>query len=272
MSETMAMNTTHSPGDSYDNIEPRFEELAMLDTDDADRAALREQIIESCLPLAEHIARRFNGRGEAFDDLHQIARVGLVQAVDRFDVSRGGSFLSYAVPTVMGEVKRHFRDNTWALRVPRGAKELQQRIGPASEVLAQQLGRFPSARELADELDVELSEITQALVARGAYQASSLDTARAGTDPTSTPVVDLLGDEEPSYRLLEDRLAVRPLLAALPARERQILVWRFFHNQTQSQIGERLGVSQMQVSRMLSRTLDSLREQALGPAEHARSA
>ncbi|WP_431969670.1 RNA polymerase sigma factor SigF [Nocardia sp. bgisy134] len=252
--------------DTYDNVEPWFEKLASLDENDPNRQRVREDIVRMCLPLAEHIARRFAGRGEAFDDLHQIARLGLVQAVDRFDVSRGSSFLSFAVPTVMGEVRRHFRDRTWSVRVPRRLKEIQQSIGPATDVLAQRLGRMPTARELGAELDVELSEITQALVASNGYQSSSLDAAyRDGDDDGSArAAVDVLGAEEPCYRLLEDAMAVRPLIADLPERERQVLVMRFFENKTQTQIAERLGVSQMQISRILAKTLKTLRERALG--------
>lgn len=137
---------SRSPGDSYDNIEPLFEKVAALDSEDPRREALRDELIERCLPLAEHIARRFAGRGEAFDDLLQVARLGLVHATDRFDIDRGSSFLSFAVPTIMGEVRRHFRDNTWAVRVPRRVKEIQLTIGPAVEALAQRLGRIPKAR------------------------------------------------------------------------------------------------------------------------------
>ncbi|MBL1076402.1 RNA polymerase sigma factor SigF [Nocardia sp. 2] len=258
---------------SYDAIEPLFREREELPADDPRRESMRDQIIECCLPLAEHIARRFAGRGEAFDDLLQIARMGLVQAVDRFDVTRGATFLSFAVPTIMGEVRRHFRDHTWAVRVPRRAKELQQQLGPVTEKLSQRLGRMPTAREIAVELDVDLVEVTQAMIARNAYQASSLDYTGDDGESEAAPVVQSLGAEEPSYRLLEDAMAVRPLLAALPARERQILIWRFFENRTQAQIGERLGVSQMQVSRLLTKTLTTLREQALAePAPQARIA
>lgn len=250
--------------DTYDNIEPRFAELATLSSTDPRREAVREQIIELCLPLADHIARRFTGRGEAFDDLHQTARLGLVQAVDRFDIGRGSSFLAFAVPTIMGEVRRHFRDHTWALRVPRRAKELQALIGPATETLSQRLGRMPSAREIAEELNIELSEVTRALVAANAYSTNTLHAVGRDDDGNAgLSVGDSLGSEEPCYRLMEDAMAVRPLIAALPERERQVLVWRFYDSLTQSQIAERLGVSQMQVSRILNRTLTQLRESAL---------
>ncbi|MFQ6330099.1 RNA polymerase sigma factor SigF [Nocardia sp. CWNU-33] len=269
---TVRPHATGSTGDSYDNIEPWFEKLSALAADDRHRREVRDTIIELCLPLAEHIARRFTGRGEAFDDLHQIARLGLVQAVDRFDITRGSSFLAFAVPTIMGEIRRHFRDRTWSVRVPRRAKEVQQLLGPATEVLSQRLGRIPNARELAAELDIELSEVTRALIARNAYKTDTLDAVGDPDDNTGLPVMDRLGAEEPCYRLLEDSMAVRPLLAALPEVDRQVLVWRFFENRTQSYIGERLGVSQMQVSRLLVRILSGLRERAVGEPALRRAA
>ncbi|MBL1077265.1 RNA polymerase sigma factor SigF [Nocardia sp. 2] len=256
--------------DAYDDIEPWFEKLAALAPDDPHRAQLREEIIGTCLPLAEHIARRFAGRGEDLADLQQIATVGLVLAVDRFDVTRGSTFVSFAVPTVMGEVRRHFRDHTWAVRVPRRTKEIQLTIGPAVEKLTQQLQRMPTAREIADELDVDLLEVTRALIAGNAYKADSLDSATRGDgEYASSAVMASLGAEEPCYRLLEDAMVVRPLIAALPARERKVLIMRFYQHMTQNQIADRLGVSQMQVSRILAATLAKLRKQALGEARAA---
>ncbi|WP_405161961.1 RNA polymerase sigma factor SigF [Nocardia sp. NBC_01499] len=254
---------TQSRGDSYDNIEPWFEKMAALAAGDPHRNELREEVMRLCLPLAEHIARKFAGRGEAFDDLQQIARLGLVLAVDRFDVSRGSSFLSFAVPTIMGEVRRHFRDHTWAVRVPRRLKEIQQLIGPATETLSNRLGRVPTAREIAAELELEVGEVTQALIARNGYQANSIE-AVTRDDGENAPlaVAAGLGAEEPCYQLLEQSMTIRPLIAALPERERGVLIMRFFESLTQAQIAERLGVSQMQVSRILSKTLNTLREQA----------
>ncbi len=273
--EDRAASTGHMPGDgdSYDNIEPLFAELAALAPEDPRRRAVREQIVRRCLPLAEHIARRFAGRGEAFDDLLQISRLGLVQAVDRFDEARGSSFLSFAIPTIMGEVRRHFRDHTWAVRVPRGTKELHLRIGPATETLYQRLGRMPTAREIAAELDADLTDVTRALIAGNAHTSNSLDaTGDDQDDDTSPPaVLARLGGEDPCYRLLEDAMTLRPLIAQLPQRERQILVWRYFANMTQVQIAERLDISQMQVSRILAKTLRTLREQALAEPEDAGS-
>ncbi|MFD3510159.1 RNA polymerase sigma factor SigF [Nocardia sp. NPDC058666] len=254
---------SHSHGDSYDNIEPWFEKLRALPPGD-ELDTLRAHIIELCLPLADHIARKFNGRGEQFDDLAQTARVGLVLAVDRYDVARGSSFLSFAIPTIMGEVRRHFRDRTWAVRVPRRLKEIQLRIGPATEELSQRLGRLPNARELADELDVDLVEVTRALVASNGYQTNSIDgVTHDGRDNSTQPIAETLGADEPCYQLTEDAMAVRPLIAALPDEERRVLIMRFYESKTQGQIADELGVSQMQVSRILSRTLALLREQAL---------
>lgn len=255
---------SRSRGDSYDNIEPLFEKIAALGEHDPRRETMREELIQRCLPLAEHIARKFAGRGESFDDLLQVARLGLVQATDRFDVTRGSSFLAFAVPTIMGEVRRHFRDNTWSVRVPRRTKEIQLSIGATVEALSQRLGRMPRAREIAEELDVDLVEVTQALIAGNAYQSSSID-AVAGDDIENAPLplLESLGAEEPSYHLVEDFLAVRPLIEELSERERQVLIMRFFENKTQTQIADVLGVSQMHVSRILSRTLNELREQAL---------
>src|SRR5690606_693873 len=146
----------------YQDLGLEFAELAALDADDPRRRALREELIQRCLPLAEHIARKFSGRGENFEDLQQIARVGLAAAVDRFDHTQGAPFLAFAVPTIMGEVRRHFRDHTWSVRVPRRLKELQSTLNPAIETLTQRLGRMPRARELAEELGVEVTEVTQA--------------------------------------------------------------------------------------------------------------
>ncbi|MGQ4599605.1 SigB/SigF/SigG family RNA polymerase sigma factor [Nocardia sp. R6R-6] len=251
--------------DSYENIEPLFAELAAVATDDPRRAALRAELIDRCLPLAEHIARKFSGRGESFEDLLQIARVGMLAAVDRFDPAHGATFLSFAVPTIMGEVRRHFRDHAWSVRVPRRLKEIQSTIGPAVETLSQRLGRMPRAREIAEELGVDLTEVTQALIARNAYQTSSIDAvAESGDAESAGPsLLDSLGAEDPDFGTVENYVAVKPLLAALPEREKQVLVLRFFDSLSQEQIAQRIGCSQMQVSRILSKTLKSLREQAL---------
>ncbi|WP_280182317.1 RNA polymerase sigma factor SigF [Nocardia cyriacigeorgica] len=257
--------SAHPGAHSYEGLEPLFTELAALDAGDARRRLLREELIQRSLPLAENIARKFSGRGENFDDLLQIARVGLLAAIDRFDPGQGSPFIAYAVPTIMGEVRRHFRDYTWAVRVPRRLKEIQTALNPAIETLTQQLGRVPKAREIAEELGADLAEVTQALIARNAYQAASLDAGSGESegDPNPLAILGTLGAEDASFESIDNYLAVKPLIAALPAREQQVLVLRFFHSMSQQEIASKLGCSQMQVSRILTRTLKSLREQAL---------
>jgi RNA polymerase sigma-B factor len=250
--------------DNYDHLEPLFAQLAELDMDDPRRVTLREALIGRCLPLAEHIARRYAGRGENFDDLLQTARLGMVTAVDRFDPHHGATFLSFAVPTIMGEIRRHFRDFTWALRVPRRLKEIQQSLGPAIDMLLQRLGRMPKAREIAEQLGVGVGDVTLAMIAHNGYQTSSIDaTADYDNDNAAWSLLDVLGVEEPDYRTIEDCLTVKPLIAALPEREREVLYMRFFEAQPQTRIAEHLGVSQMHVSRILAKTLKSLHETAL---------
>ncbi|MFE3756108.1 SigB/SigF/SigG family RNA polymerase sigma factor [Nocardia tengchongensis] len=249
-------------GERYDDVEPLLAELTEYAIGDARRTALRQQVIERCLPVAEHIARRFGGRGEDYEDLLQTARVALINAVDRFDSDRGTTFLAFAVPTITGEVRRHFRDYTWAVRVPRRVKETQQLLGPATEALTQRLARPPKAGEIAAELGVDLADVVQAVVAGNAYQTTSIDAATENDDNVSRPVLRFLVAEEPGYLLVDDCLAVKPLFVTLSDRERQILAWRFFESQTQLQIARQLGISQIQVSRILSRTLEGLRERA----------
>ncbi|MFI9502862.1 RNA polymerase sigma factor SigF [Nocardia sp. NPDC052566] len=245
----------------YDDLGALFAQLAAAKSGTARHAAIRAELINRCIPLADHIARKFSGRGEPFDDLTQVARVGLVHAVDRFDVERGSNFLSFAVPTIMGEVRRYFRDNTWAMRVPRRVKETHLRIGAAIDSLSQSLGRSPTAKEIAAELDVDPDEVTQAVIAGNAYQPTSIDAASVGRD-TDASLLDTLGEEESQFDRVEEYVAIRPLLAGLPERERRILTMRFFESMTQTQIATQMGISQMHVSRILSKTLARLREQS----------
>ncbi|MGX1810844.1 SigB/SigF/SigG family RNA polymerase sigma factor [Nocardia sp. NPDC055321] len=264
---TAHTSSTRADGDSYDHLEPRLTELANLGPDDPERARLREHIIEAALPLAEHIASRYGGRGVEHQDLVQVAACGVVLAVDRFDPTHGSSFLGFAIPTVMGEVKRYFRDSTWAVRVPRRVKELRQRVTLAVPELIQRLDREPTARELAAHLDTDIDEITQALIANNGYTAHSFDTALPTDDgDTTTRIPDALAVIENGYALMEDSLTLGPLLAGLTDTERTILCMRYGREMTQNQIGNILGVSQMQISRILARVLDTLRAQALEPA------
>jgi RNA polymerase sigma-B factor len=237
-----------------------FRELATLSDGTAQFQRQRDNIVERCLPLADHIARRFDGRGEPRDDLVQVARVGLVNAVIRFDVNAGSDFVSFAVPTIMGEVRRHFRDNSWSVKVPRRLKELHLRLGTATSELSQRLGRAPTASELAEELGMDRDEIIEGLVAGSSYNTLSIDSGGGGDDEAPA-IADTLGDVDASLDRIENRETLRPLLDSLPDRERTVLVLRFFESMTQTQIAERIGVSQMHVSRLLARALARLRDQ-----------
>ncbi|WP_236735120.1 RNA polymerase sigma factor SigF [Mycolicibacterium peregrinum] len=237
-----------------------FRELSRLSEDSPARERQRERIVERCLPLADHIARRFDGRGEPREDLVQVARVGLVNAVNRFDVEAGSDFVSFAVPTIMGEVRRHFRDNSWSVKVPRRLKELHLRLGAATAELSQRLGRAPTASELAEELDMDREEVIEGLVAGSSYNTLSIDSGGGG-DEEAPAIVDTLGDLDDGLDQIDNRETLRPLLAQLPERERTVLLLRFFESMTQTQIAERVGVSQMHVSRLLAKSLARLRDQ-----------
>ncbi|CDO27744.1 RNA polymerase sigma factor SigF [Mycolicibacterium porcinum] len=237
-----------------------FRELSGLSEGSSARERQRERIVERCLPLADHIARRFDGRGEPREDLVQVARVGLVNAVNRFDVEAGSDFVSFAVPTIMGEVRRHFRDNSWSVKVPRRLKELHLRLGAATAELSQRLGRAPTASELAEELDMDREEVIEGLVAGSSYNTLSIDSGGGG-DEDAPAIVDTLGDVDLGLDQIDNRETLRPLLAQLPERERTVLILRFFESMTQTQIAERVGVSQMHVSRLLAKSLARLRDQ-----------
>jgi RNA polymerase sigma-B factor len=237
-----------------------FRELQGLKEGSPQFTRQRDSIVERCLPLADHIARRFDGRGEPRDDLVQVARVGLVNAVIRFDVDAGSDFVSFAVPTIMGEVRRHFRDNSWSVKVPRRLKELHLRLGAATAEMSQRLGRAPTPSELAAELEMDREEIVEGLVAGSSYNTLSIDGAGGGTEEAPA-IADTLGDVDLNLDQIENRESLRPLLASLPERERQVLLLRFFESMTQTQIAERVGISQMHVSRLLAKSLARLRDQ-----------
>ncbi len=236
---------------------PLFDEHSRLAAEDPRRTGLRDRLITEHLELAENIAKRFGGRGESFDDLVQVARTGLIHAVDRYDPGKGRDFLSFAVPTIMGEVRRHFRDTAWSMRVPRGLKELQQTLARATGELAHDLGRSPTPSELAAHLDIDVETVREGLLAAEAYKPASLDAPTRGGDHGT--VADQLADRESPYSKADDHLTLQAAMAVLPPRERAIIEMRFVEELTQSQIAERVGVSQMQVSRLLTKTLQQLR-------------
>lgn len=234
-----------------------FAELA--DATGADADAAREALIELHLPLVDHCARRFTQRGEPYEDLVQVGTIGLIKSVDRFDTQRGVEFSTYATPTIIGEIKRHFRDKGWAVRVPRRLQELRMSIGVATSDLSQSLGRSPTPREIAERLDVSVEDVLEGIESANAYATTSLDATFGSDDAPSW--LETLGEDDEGLEHVELRESLRPLIERLPAREQQILVLRFFRQQTQSQIAEQVGISQMHVSRLLNRTLERLRDE-----------
>ena len=242
-----------------------LEELSVLAADEPRRIDIRSQLVSIHRPLVEHLARRFRGRGEPYDDLVQVATIGLIKAIDRYDPARGVEFSTYATPTIVGEIKRWFRDKGWAVRVPRRLQEMRLEIGSATGVLAQELGRSPTVAELAERIGASEDEILDGIESAAAYSTLSLD-APEGSESDGPSVLDMLGAEDEALEGVENREALKPLLAALPERERRILLLRFFAGMTQSQIAVEVGISQMHVSRLLARTLVRLREGLLDEA------
>jgi RNA polymerase sigma-B factor len=221
----------------------------------------REWLIERYLPLARRLARRYQRAEEPLEDLVQVASLGLIKAIDRFDVGRGVVFSSYAVPTILGELRRHFRDRTWSVRVPRDLQELALRVDHAVTRLSVGERRSPSVAEIAHTVGVSSEQVLDALEAAAAYRASSLDAPRsavAGEEAGET-VADTLGTREAGFRRAEERATLEPLLARLAPRERLVLQLRFGEDLTQAEIGERIGVSQMQVSRLIRQALARMR-------------
>lgn len=219
----------------------------------------REELVKLHMPLVEYLARRFKGRGEPLEDLVQVASMGLLKAIDRFDSERGVEFSTYATPTIVGELKRHFRDKGWAIRIPRRLQEIGLQLAKVVPALSQDLGRSPSISEIAAKTDLSEEDVLEAMNASQAYSLVSLD-APVGEDGADS--LSLLGAEDESLELFEAWSSVAHLLQKLPTRERQILHLRFVVGETQSQIATKLGISQMHVSRLLARTLVSLREEA----------
>jgi RNA polymerase sigma-B factor len=248
----------------YDDVAGMFRELAALEGGSAAHRRRRDAIVVRTLPLAEHLAARYRNRGEHFDDLVQVARVGLMNAVDRFDVGSGSDFLAFAVPTIRGELRRYFRDHSWGIHVPRRLKDMQPDLRRARDELTQRTGHAPTASQIAHHLGLDRELVVQAIIADSNYKSLSIE-APIGTDGEVRTIADRLGSTDSNLDNVIAAQTVRPLLAALPERQRMILTLRFFDNMTQSQIAEKIGCSQMHVSRLLTQALATLRQQANTP-------
>jgi RNA polymerase sigma-B factor len=233
-----------------------FEQLAALEAGTSEHEKIRAALIERHVPLVTFMARKFADRGEPLDDLIQVGTIGLIKAIDRFEISKGFEFSTFATPTIVGEIKRHFRDKTWAVRVPRRLQELGAAVTKATIELTQKLDRSPTPKEIAKHLGITVDEVAEALESNAAYSTVSLDV----TSDTSTSIGDSFGSLDDALEGVEYRESLKPLLAQLDDREKRILQMRFFDNLSQSQIASELGISQMHVSRILNKVLSHLRE------------
>jgi RNA polymerase sigma-B factor len=224
--------------------------------------AAREALVDRFLPLARQLARRYQHGGEQLDDLIQVASLGLLKAIDRFDPARETAFSSFAVPTILGELKRHFRDKGWSVRVPRDLQELAVRVERVSDELSRELGRAPSVAEIAERTGTTAEQVLEAREASAAYRAVSLDRPRDDDEEGDAGMADTFGIEDPGFGVAEDAATVERLMRVLTDREREVLRLRFAEDLTQSEIGERVGVSQMHVSRLIRHAVAQLREAA----------
>jgi RNA polymerase sigma-B factor len=229
----------------------------------------REELIERYMSLVRSLARRYSYRGEQLDDLVQIGAIGLIKAIDRFDLDRGVELTTYATPNIIGEIKRHFRDKGWSVRVPRGLQELNVQISKLIEQQTVQLGRSPTIPELAEAAGVEEEAVLEALESGRAYSSVSLSTGGSSDEEGEVDPLDSLGTEEHEYEISEDRAVLAPGFKVLDQRERRILHLRFFRGMTQSQIAEQIGISQMHVSRLIRRSLEKIREEIAEETEVA---
>jgi RNA polymerase sigma-B factor len=244
------------------------EELRKLFVDwqrGGDRAA-REALVERYMPLARNLARRYGHSSEPFEDLFQVASLGLLKAIDRFEVGRGHSFRSFAVPTILGEMRRYFRDSGWAVHVPRGAQERALRVRHALEARHKE-GETPTVNEIAEYLELDVEQVLDALSAIQAYETLSLDAPCPGAEEDAMTYADTLGEPDQRYELVDFDVTVRAVLGHIPPRERRILHMRFAEDLTQTEIGARVGISQMQVSRLLRRSLQRLHALTHAPGE-----
>ncbi|MFF0127487.1 RNA polymerase sigma factor SigF [Streptomyces mirabilis] len=236
-----------------------FKRLESLEEGTHDYSYVRNTLVELNLALVKFAASRFRSRSEPMEDIIQVGTIGLIKAIDRFELSRGVEFPTFAMPTIIGEIKRFFRDTSWSVRVPRRLQELRLDLAKAGDELAQQLDRAPTVGELAERLGISNDEVVEGMAASNAYTASSLD-AQPEEDDSEGALADRIGYEDHDLEGIEYVESLKPLIAELPSRDRQILSLRFVANMTQSEIGEELGISQMHVSRLLSRTLVRLRK------------
>ncbi len=254
---TPVTDSTPEVPESTDPASALIATMTALPAGHPSRAAVRDRAIEAWLPLARHLANRYSGRGEPVDDLYQVAVMGLIKAVDRFDAERGAEFAGFAIPTIVGELKRHFRDRTWSIRVPRRLQELRLAITGANNTLSHTLNRSPTVADIAGYLDISEEEVLEGLEGARAYNSTSLSTP-ANNDGTMT-LGDTLRSEDNAFEIAELRIALGPALASLDEREQKIISLRFYGNLTQSEIADQIGVSQMHVSRLLTRALAKLR-------------
>ncbi|MFB6890647.1 SigB/SigF/SigG family RNA polymerase sigma factor [Kitasatospora sp. NPDC056327] len=249
-----------APADARELTRVLLRRLATLEEGTREYSYVRSTLVEMNLSLVRFAIRRFDSHREPKEDLLQVGAVGLIKAIDRFDPELGVEFTTFAIPTVLGEIRRHFRDTTWAVHVPRRLQELRITLARAQERLSQRLDRAPTVAELAEDLGIAPEEVVEGLTAANAHTAGSLDGGGGDDGEGPSPVGEQLGEDDRELALVEDLVALKPLVTALPERDRLILSMRFCEDMTQSQIGARLGLSQMHVSRLLSRTLRHLRE------------
>jgi RNA polymerase sigma-B factor len=250
-------NIQRSPADDEQQSCEMITLLANTAPADCGRDDLRRRTIEAWLPMAQRLARRYAGRGENVDDLQQVAMVGLIKAVDRFDPEQGADFVAFAVPTILGELRRHFRDRAWSVRVPRQVQEMRMAISGANASLSHTLNRLPTVADIAQHLGVDEEAVLEGLEGGRAFRATSLSTPVTGDG--TVELIDRLAEEEHGYDLVEIKLALGFALDRLSAREKRVLILRYWGNQTQARIAEQVGVSQMQVSRILGTALARLR-------------
>jgi RNA polymerase sigma-B factor len=248
-----------APADARDLTRTLLKRLADLEEGTREYSYVRSTLVELNLALVRYALRRFGRRREPEEDLLQVGCVGLIKAIDRFDPDRGAEFVSFALPTILGEIRRHFRDATWAVHVPRKMQELHLDIAKAQEKLFQRLDRAPTVAELADHLGLSQEEVVEGITAANARSTGSLDLPGTDGHDDTLPLAERLGDDDSRLDMAENLAVLKPLIAALPERDRLILSMRFTEDLTQSEIGARLGISQMHVSRLLSRTLQRLR-------------